>query len=1157
MANQLHLLGTRRFLPLFLVQFFGAFNDNVFKNAFVALVTFKLARERGWDPAFSAVVIAGVFILPFFLFSALAGQMADKYEKARLVRWTKVWELGAMLLAAAGFFWTQPAFLLFVLFLLGTQAAFFGPLKYGLLPYHLHEEELVGGNAIFEAATYVAILGGTILGGLLIMQPNGALLTSAVLLGMALLGWLASHGVPRAEAQAPALRISPNFLKSTLALLGYARTQRGVFRAILGISWFWLIGATWLMLIPAFVGIYLQGGEHEYTLLMTVFAVGIGVGSLLCNRLLHGEVSAKFVPLAGVGLSLCMLDFVLLCAGLPVADGQVAPILVSLDPLRLALSPTGWRIVADLAGIAVCGGIFSVPLYALMQAWSEPDHRARVIAANNVMNSLFMVAASLVQAGLFALGWTIPQVLLLLTGANLLVAVYVVRLVPESVIHTLVRGLLRLLYRVEVRGLDQLAAARARRIIIANHTSFLDALLLVAFLPTRLSFAIDTKFSSKGWMRLLYWAVDLHPLDPTKPMAIKTLTELARAGHTVVIFPEGRLTVTGTLMKVYEGPAVIADKADADLVPVQIQGAQYSTFSRLRGKARLRWFPRITLTILPPRSIHSDPHLHGRAARQQMARELYDVMARMAVATADLSRPLFSSLIDAAETHGRGWVVVEDARHRTLSYRKLLAAALFLGPKLVRGTQPGDAVGLMLPNSCAAVAAFFGLQAVHRVAAMINFSSGAANIVSTCHTAGVRRVWTSREFVELGKLQGVVAALVQAGVAVAYMEDCQRRSLGDHARLLVGLVAPRLSYGWHRRALAKTPASQLAGAQPAVVLFTSGSTGQPKAVVLSHRNLQANRAQLSVLVGFTRQDRFFNCLPIFHSFGLTGGTLVPVLAGVPVFMYPTPLHYGVIPELVYQTNSTVLFGTNTFLAGYARKAHPYDFHSLRYAFAGAEKLTDATRRSWSEQFGVRLFEGYGATETAPVLATNTPMYNRPGTVGRFLPGLAWRLEPVPGIATGGRLQVQGENVMLGYYLPENPGVLVPPAAGWYDTGDIVEVSEDGFVRIVGRAKRFAKIGGEMVSLAAVEELASRAWPGARHAALARPHPTKGEEVLLFTEQPDAVRTVLVTAAHGAGVPELCVPRQILVRHKLPVLGTGKPDYVTLTAELARLVRMEE
>jgi acyl-[acyl-carrier-protein]-phospholipid O-acyltransferase/long-chain-fatty-acid--[acyl-carrier-protein] ligase len=1140
-SNQIHLLGTRRFLPLFLVQFLGAFNDNVFKGAFTILAAFHFTKTHGWDANIAPPIIGGVFILPFFVFSAFAGQIADKFEKARLVRWVKVWEIGAMALGATAFVLDDPWLLFTTLFLMGTQSAFFGPLKYSMLPYHLRKDELVGGNAIFEAATFVSILVGTIFGQELILADGGRTTVIWGVLGVAFAGWLASLFVPLAPSETSDLRINWNMFTATRDLVGAARKQRGVFQAILGISWFWLVGIFWLTAVPGFVEGYLHGDKTAVTICYAVFSVGVGVGSLLCNRMLRGEITAKFVPLAAVVISVFMLDFAWFASGL--GDRYV-------DAVFTFRSLDGVRLIVDLAGIAIAGGVFTVPLYAMMQSWAEPARRSRVIAANNVMNALFMTCITLVVAVLHAVGFGTPAIIVLIAAANLCVAVYVVRLVPESLIQTGVRWVLRLIYKVEVRGEENYAKAGERRVIIANHTSFLDAVLLTAFLPERPTFAIHTEIARRWWVRPFLWAVDVHPLDTTKPMAIKILTDLARAGKPIVIFPEGRLTVTGALMKVYEGPGLVADKADADLVPVQIDGAIYTPFSRLHGKVRQRWFPKITLTILPPRKFHAPPGVYGRAARQVLARELYEMLAQINVATADTGRTLFQGLLDAARVHGRGFEVLEDTQFKRMTYRRLIATSLFLGPRLCAGTAPGDAVGLLIANSNAAVASFFGVQSSGRVCAMLNYSAGPANLVAACRTACVRVVWTSERFVRLAKLEAAVEAMRQSGVEVQYLETLK----GDRFAALRGVILGSLFPQTIARLRAHTASRELSPVEseadrPAVILFTSGSSGTPKAVVLSHRNLQHNRHQLAARIDFNRRDRFFNCLPVFHAFGLTGGTIVPLLSGAPVFMYPTPLHYGVIPELIYQTNATILFGTNTFLAGYARRAHPYDFFSVRYVFAGAEKLKESTRKVWADRFGVRIFEGYGATETAPALTMNTPMHNKPGTVGRFLPGIEWRLESVPGIDRGGRLFVRGGNIMRGYYLHETPGVLQPPADGWYDTGDIVEVDAEGYVAILGRAKRFAKIGGEMVSLTAVEELASATWPQALHAAVVRPHPQKGEEIVLVTEHPDPKRADLLAVARERGIPELTLPRALVFRKKLPVLGSGKPDYVTLEEEV--------
>jgi acyl-[acyl-carrier-protein]-phospholipid O-acyltransferase/long-chain-fatty-acid--[acyl-carrier-protein] ligase len=421
---------------------------------------------------------------------------------------------------------------------------------------------------------------------------------------------------------------------------------------------------------------------------------------------------------------------------------------------------------------------------------------------------------------------------------------------------------------------------------------------------------------------------------------------------------------------------------------------------------------------------------------------------------------------------------------------------------------------------------------------MLNYTVGSQGLISACRAARIATVYTSRRFVEAAKLKDAVARL-EAEVRVLYLEEL-RGTIGFGDKLL-GLLFP-----WFAGVARKRLNRGIGPDDPAVVLFTSGSEGTPKGVALSHANLLANREQVAARIAFSAQDIILNALPVFHSFGLTAGTLLPILAGMRTFFYPSPLHYRIVPEIAYDINATVLFGTNTFLKGYARYAHPYDFYSLRYAFAGAEKLQDDTRTLWAEKFGIRVFEGYGATETSPVLSMNTPMDYRRGTVGRFLPGIEWHLEPVPGVEEGGRLMVRGPNVMLGHLLVARPAELVPPeterGAGWYDTGDIVVVDAEGFVHIRGRAKRFAKIGGEMVSLAAVEELAGRTWPTAEHAVVSLPDAQKGEQLVLLTTQPEAGRADLLVRAKADGLSEINVPKRIFALQKLPLLGTGKTDY---------------
>lgn len=697
-------------------------------------------------------------------------------------------------------------------------------------------------------------------------------------------------------------------------------------------------------------------------------------------------------------------------------------------------------------------------------------------------------------------------------------------------LKALLAGVLRLAFGVRVRGLENWDKAGERVLVVANHVSLLDAALLVAFLPGRLSFAINTRVAKWWWLKPFLRLVETCPLDPMNPMAIKALTRLVEKGRRVAIFPEGRITVTGALMKVYDGPGMIADRTGADVVAVRIDGAQFSVFSYLGGMVRRRLFPRITLTVLPPVRIAVPPDIKGRARRRAAGERLYDILSDMMFTTAETGRTLPQAVLAAARVHGGGHAILEDIDHKPLTFRRLVLGAEILGRRLARMTRPGEAVAVLLPNMAGTVVTVLALQWFGRVPAMLNVTAGTGNLKTACLTARVNLLLTSRRFVAAARIGSLLEQLAEQ-VRVVYLDDL-RASIGavEKARGALALAFRR-------------PGGD--PDDPAVILFTSGSEGTPKGVVLSHRAILANCAQVAARIDFTPSDQVFNALPLFHALGLTSGTLMPLLAGVRVFLYPSPLHYRMVPETVYDTGATILFGTDTFLAGYGRVAHPYDFHSVRYVVAGGEKVKLATRTLWMDKFGQRILEGYGATETAPVLAVNTPIHYRPGTVGRMLPGVEWRLDPVEGLAEGGRLVVRGPNVMLGYLKADLPGLLQPPAGGWYDTGDVVTLDADGFVAIQGRAKRFAKVAGEMISLGAVEEAVEALWPGDRHAVLAMPDERRGERLILVTTKVDADRATLAEGLRRLGLSELAVPRAVEVEETLPLLGSGKIDYVTL------------
>jgi acyl-[acyl-carrier-protein]-phospholipid O-acyltransferase/long-chain-fatty-acid--[acyl-carrier-protein] ligase len=706
-----------------------------------------------------------------------------------------------------------------------------------------------------------------------------------------------------------------------------------------------------------------------------------------------------------------------------------------------------------------------------------------------------------------------------------------------SPVATLVRALLRavskLLFRVRVVG-DTGQFTHARTLIVANHESFLDGLLLALFLPVEATFVVHTSIANQPLFRWMLRFVPHLAVDSTSPLAMKMVYRLVESGRPVVIFPEGRLTITGSLMKVYDGAAFVAAKSGATVVPVRIEGAGRSYFGRLAGIYPLKLLPKIAITVLAPRQIPM-PVLPSAKLRRRRAGELMRrILLDMLVATRP-QRTLFEAFLDARATFGADYKLVEDVRLHEESYGSLLRMALGLRRLLERHTERGEIVGVLMPNAAPTLGLILGLSAGKRVPALINYTAGVEGMRAACKAAGVRTVIASRAFIEKARLTAQVAAL--SAIQVIYLEDLRARlSLADKLWIL-----------WHQRfpglaAVAQQPED------PAFVLFTSGSEGRPKGVVHSHASVLSNVAQVRAVADFTPLDKFMVALPVFHSFGLTCGVIMPLVAGCKVFLYPSPLHYRVIPEIVYDRNCTVLFGTSTFLAQYGRFAHPYDFGRLRYVVAGAEKLSEDVRRLWLEKFGIRILEGYGVTECAPVIAVNVPMACRIGSVGQMLPGMQFELEPVPGIERGGALHVKGPNVMKGYLLYDRPGIIQPPQSigeGWYATGDIVEIDDDGFVHIRGRVKRFAKIAGEMISLEVAEQVATRAAPGFAHAASTRTDDAKGEAIVLFTTAPSLARDQLSAAAKTLGVPELAVARVIRTVAEIPLLGTGKTDYVRL------------
>ncbi|RJG45788.1 AMP-binding protein [Mesorhizobium sp. DCY119] len=686
---------------------------------------------------------------------------------------------------------------------------------------------------------------------------------------------------------------------------------------------------------------------------------------------------------------------------------------------------------------------------------------------------------------------------------------------------------LKLVYRIRDGKMRAARDAAAPVVYVITHQSRLDPALMLALLPENTLHILDERSARSHWLEPWRELGRTIAFNAEHVFVSRRLVRVLKGKGRLAVYIPADVEPDVKSFRLYRAVARIALQADAKIIPVFVDGARHLPFSLTpREKAPRSWFPRLTVSTLEPMTIQQmigDSDMRPSDA-------LFDRVAEARLAASDPKRSLFQAIRHAAFRYGAGHPIVEDVVSGALSYQRLLVGARVLGQRFARLSAPGEAVGVLLPNTNGMVLSLLGLVSASRVAAMLNYTAGPASVTAAVRTAVIRTIVSSRAFIEKAGLADIVEAAEKGGAKFVWIEE-----LRDSTSLFDKIAASCL-YWW--------PVHSQDADKPAVILFTSGSEGTPKAVVLSSRNLVANAMQAEARINIGPDDKLLNVLPAFHSFGLTGGTILPLVSGVRLFLYPSPLHYKIIPDIAAKVRPTIMFGTDTFLAGYARNADGDEFSSLRFAVAGAEPVKADTRRIWRERFNAEIIEGFGLTEAAPVVSVNTATHNRDGTVGRLLPGMRMRLEPVEGIPEGGRLWLQGPNVMLGYMTADQPGVLQPLGSGWHDTGDIVSVDREGFLTIRGRAKRFAKIAGEMVSLGAVEMLVQSLWPEEHHAAVAVPDKRRGERIVLITTAGDAEPSLLRQFGKLSGAAELMLPQDIVKVGEIPVLGSGKTDYVS-------------
>ena len=686
----------------------------------------------------------------------------------------------------------------------------------------------------------------------------------------------------------------------------------------------------------------------------------------------------------------------------------------------------------------------------------------------------------------------------------------------------------KLAYRIADNRIRIARSAKTPVIYVVSHQSRIEPALMLSLLPDDTLHILDEASARSPWLEPWREVARTIAFNAEHVFVSRRLVRVLKGKGRLAVYLPDNVEPDVKSFRLFRAITRIAMQADARIVPIFVAGTRDLPVSLTpKEKAPRHWFPRLSVSVLEPMTIAELVARNPDMASNTNA--LFDRFAEARLYGTNLDRSLFLAMRDAADRVGPSHPIIEDVISGSLSYRKLFIGARVLGRRFEAVTAPGEAVGVLLPNANGVVLTFVGLISAARVAAMINYTAGPASVTAAIRTAVIRTVVSSRAFVEKAGIDDIIAAVEAGGAKMLWLEDVRA------GVTVLDKVAAALLW--------RFPLQRQQASKPAVILFTSGSEGTPKAVVLSNRSLLANVMQAEARVSVSPADTLLNVLPAFHSFGLTGGTILPLVLGIKLFLYPSPLHYKIIPEIARKVKPTVMFGTDTFLANYARTAKDGDFSSLRFVVAGAEAVKPETRRTYRDRFQASIVEGFGLTEAAPVVAVNTAIHSRDGTVGRPLPAIRLKLEPVEGITEGGRLWLDGPNMMMGYMSADRPGEL-QPLEGWHDTGDIVSIDREGFITIRGRAKRFAKIAGEMVSLGAVEMLVQSLWPEERHAAVAVPDKRRGERIVLVTTADDANAEELRQFGKKAGAAELMVPNDIIKVEEIPVLGSGKTDYVS-------------
>ena len=1124
------LLKNKNFLPLLASRFLSAVNEGFIRIVFLFFVTYNLTQP---NPVFmiSAVLL---YALSFCFGTIYAGQVADRFSKGRVLRWVRLAEIGIMCLALTSIFLDSRVLLLSILIFMGMLNACLRVLDSSMVM------ELTSANKYNQANILMKV-------GVVFASAFACLLLTSILkfdvayfvvcftgLVASIISYFVTKKVPLNEPADPNSTLHLNPYKVFGHVAAQLKHQFDTWAYLVGIAWFWMMATVMFFFSADYARSVLHARWSVMIFLYAgVFTVGYIVGAALYARLSKKNNMGAYTSLVGLLISMFLLNFIFASNSLIGMDGRLLTVAKMLSG-----GFSHWCIVIDTLVLGGLSAFYIIPFYTLLQQKTPANLSGRMFAFSGMVNALSVVVMFMLTLALNALSIGVLEILSLVAFANIFVAIYMVRLLPQESRKNVFRFVLSFLFKVKVEGIENLEKAGKRALIIPNHMSYLDALLISAFIDREITFSVSDQLIEKPIVKFMTNLTDVRPLDPQSPYAVKYMAERLHEDRLCMIMTEGLIEGGNSRMKIYEAPAMMAVKGNAPIVPVRIDGASYTFFSRVRGKRNhFKLFPEIKITIKEPVSFEFPEGMTTRDIREKSSAKLHKILSLMSFENFEKNITIFHAVANAMKMAGHLKPILEDTARKPVKFCAVFLKSFVLGRLLNRALPDDKFVGLMIPTSNACALSFLGLHAFGKIPAMINFTSGPKQVISTCETVGLKHIVTAKKVVLMAKLEGLVSKVEEAGIKVIYLEDLKDSlTFKDKLFGVFGALCPLSAYK-------KSLKEPVKATDPAVILFTSGSEGMPKAVFLSHQNMLSNGYQVVASFDIYPTDVFLNCLPLFHSFGLGAGTILPLIIGVKTVLYPTPLHYRIIPEICASTKATVFFGTDTFLAGYAKCANPYDFNSLRIVAAGAEKVKDETRKIWAEKFGVRILEGYGATECSPFISVNTFLHQKKDSVGLLLPGIEYKLKPVDGIKEGQELWVKGPNIMLGYMRHTAPLTMEPPQDGWYDTGDIVSVDEHGFISIKGRCKRFAKIGGEMVSLLSVEMVIEKQWPGFVSGAVNIPDPKKGEKIVLITTCKSITKEGLIEAFKSAGITELGLPSQIITTDQPPLLGSGKFDYV--------------